>query len=60
MRLVHCRRCFQATPLLTRCCTHCGEIDRFRVVRGFGEMLIYFAGGVLAIGLVVWIARVLS
>ncbi len=56
MRHVHCRRCWQPTPFLTKICTHCGEMDRGRVLRGLGELTVYLAGGALAIGVGVWIA----
>jgi hypothetical protein len=56
MRYVHCRRCWQPTAFLTRSCTHCGEKDRGRVVRGLGELAVYLACGALAIGAAVWIA----
>ena len=56
MRRVHCRRCWQTTAFLSKICTHCGEVDRFRVVRGLGELSVYIAACAVAIGLTLWIA----
>lgn len=56
MRSVHCRRCFQLTPLLASSCTQCGYADRMRVFKGIGELLIYLASGAMAIGMVVYVA----
>jgi len=56
MRLVHCRRCWQTTAFLSTMCTHCGEVDRFRVVRGLGELLVYIAAIGVGIVLTLWIA----
>jgi hypothetical protein len=40
--------------LLTRSCTQCGDTDRLRFIGGVAELLAYLAGGVLAIGIVVY------
>jgi hypothetical protein len=56
MRRVHCTKCWQLTPLLTRRCVHCGDIDRHRFGQGLTELLIYVACGASAIGLAVWCA----
>ena len=54
MRRVHCRKCWQPNPLLTRRCVHCGDIDPIRFGKGLAELLIYIAGGAAAIGVTIW------
>lgn len=56
MRRVHCRKCWQLTPLLIKRCAHCGDIDKARLFKGRSELLICFAGGASVIGLAVWSA----
>jgi hypothetical protein len=59
MRRVHCRKCFQMTPLLASNCAHCGNADPIRLLKGLGEVLFYVLGGAAAICTIAWIAVVL-
>lgn len=58
MRRVHCRKCWQSTPLLARQCTHCGHADAARRVQGLAELAAYVAGGAGTVVLLVWMAVV--
>ncbi len=55
MRQVHCRKCWQLTPLLTRRCAHCGHTDDTRRLLGLAELALGILSGAAAIGLFVWI-----
>lgn len=54
MRKVHCRKCWQPIPLLTKRCDQCGEIDSLRFGKGLIEVFFYVALGAAAIGLTWW------
>lgn len=56
MTEVHCRKCWQPIPLLTKRCGRCGDLDAARFGRGIAKIFLVAAAGVIISGLVLWIA----
>jgi hypothetical protein len=57
---VHCRRCWQPIPRLSKRCAQCGELDLLRFAKGVVEVLSYGAIAAAATGLAIWsVARIM-